>query len=143
LGGFSLENIYICDNKIKIFNLANCNKWCNSQEDTIEKDINLSYYVNHIHTCCINNNKNLVSTRVGDFESLIYIILKLQNIKLPWDNCKCNKKIAQYKKKFLTNIKDNEDIPLPIQDIISYIDKFDSFNKPNYTLLEKLFNYIE
>ena len=129
------------NNIIKLANLYNTILWSDIFNDAIEQkdliDSIQSRSTELISFCSINYNNKKTTSRIDDFESLLYIIMYLKNIDLPWNNATSNTQIRDCKIEFINNpphyLNSN------ILEIIKIIRDNHFQQKPNYNKLKSLF----
>lgn len=129
------------NNIIKLANLYNTILWSDIFNDAIEQkdliDSNKSKSTELINFGSINYNNKKTTSRIDDFESLLYIIMYLKGIELPWTNATSNTQIRDCKIEFINNpphyLNSN------ILEIIKIIRDNHFQQKPNYNKLKSLF----
>jgi hypothetical protein len=134
---------FLIDNDIvKLANLANSTLWADIFNDAIpQKDLSetTAKFTNHelITFCSYNFNQKKTTSRIDDFESLLYITMYLKQIPLPWGNLTSNAQIRESKFAFITKPPDH--LNLNILNIIKVLQDTHFQQRPNYNLLKKLF----
>ncbi len=125
--------------KIKFYDLSNALLWSDMFDDAIpQKELHeLPSKLKSLYYCSRNANNKKTTSRIDDFESLVYIILTLINYKLPWSRSTTNVSVAKQKEEFI--LMPPVDIPEAIYPIIEIIKTTNFQEKPNYVELKKLF----
>lgn len=95
----------------------------------------------------VNSNEFFESSRKDDLESLGYVLSYLLHANVKWESGNSNKKnptekirlIANSKKKFLANIKENDLLPSCLKEYFENICNIGYYDTPNYEVLRKIF----
>lgn len=125
--------------KIRFYDLSNVMLWADMFDDAIpqKETEELPTKLTALHYCSRNANNKKTTSRIDDFESLIYIILTLMNYPLPWMKSTTNVSVAKQKEEFMA--LPPVDIPDAVYPIIEIINITNFQEKPNYNELKKLF----